>query len=107
MVSIHTGTEEGSAVNRYYEGLSHKWAQLVDKHEKPEGHLSGHVLIPQLAYLENALGTYRTTRMGHNERSYPRRNWYVSMKGLIPKVDKLGYCTQRTMIRVTCPSGIT
>ena len=76
MVSIHTSTKEGSAVSRYYEGLSHKWAQLVDKYEKPEGYLSGHVLIPQLAHLENALGTYRTARMGHNEQSYPRRNWY-------------------------------
>ena len=57
MVSIHTGTEEGSAVNRHYEGLSNKWAQLVDKYEKPEGHLSGYVLIPQLAYLGNEVQT--------------------------------------------------
>ena len=107
MVSDHTSTKEGSVVNRYYKGLSHKWAQLVDTYEKPAGHLSGHVLIPQLAHLENALGTYRTARMGHNERSYPRRNWYVSMKELIPKVDKLGYSTQRTMTRVTCSLGNT
>ena len=107
MVSIHTGAGEGSAVNRYYEGLSHEWAQLVDKHEKPEGHLSGHVLIPQLAHLENALGTYRTARMGHNERSYTHWNWYVNMKELIPKVDKLGFCTQHTMTHVTCSLGNT
>ena len=107
MVSIHAGTGEGSAVNRYYEGLSHKWAQLLDKYEKPEGNLSGHMLVPQMAHLENTLHTCRTARMRHNERSYRRRNWYVSMKELIPKVDKLGYCTQRTMTRVTCPSGIT
>ena len=43
VVSIRTGTKEGSGVNKYYEGLSHKWAQLSDKYEKPEGNLSGHV----------------------------------------------------------------
>ena len=107
MVSIHTSTKEGSVVNRYYEGLSHKWAMLLDKYEKPEGNLSGHMMVPQMAHLENTLHTCRTARMRHNERSYPHRNWYVSMKELIPKVDKLGYCTQRTMTRVTRSSGIT
>ena len=107
VVSIRTGTKEGSGVNKYYEGLSHKWAQLSDKYEKPEGNLSGNVLIPLMAHLGSTLGTYRTARMGQNERSYPSRNWYVSMKELIPKVAKLGYCTQRTITRVTCPPGIT
>ena len=107
MVSICTGAKEGSAVNKYCKGLSHKWAQLSDKYEKQMGNLSGHVLIPQMAHLENALDSHRTARIGHNERSCPRRNWYVSMKELIPQVAKLGYCTQRTMTRVTCPPGIT
>ena len=94
MVSICTGTKEGSAVNKCCKGLSHKWAQLVDKYEKPEGYLSGHVLIPQLAHLGSDLDSYRMTRMGEIERSYPERNWYVSMKELIPEVAKMGYCTQ-------------
>ena len=107
MVSIHTGTKGGSVVDRYGEGLSHNWARLLDKFEKPGGNLSGHILIPQMAHPENTLDSYRAARMEHNERSCPCRNWYVSMKELIPKVAKLGYCTQRTMTRVTCPPGIT
>ena len=107
MVSIHTGTKGDSVVNRYCEGLSHNGAQLLDKYEKPGRNLSGDILIPQMAHLENTLDTHRAARIGHNERSCPHRNWYVSMKELIPKVAKLGYCTQRTMTRVTCSLGNT
>ena len=53
MVSIHAGTKEGSVVNKYCEGLSHKRALLLDVYEKPEGNLSGHVLIRQMAHLGN------------------------------------------------------
>ena len=107
MVSIHTGTKGGSVVNRYYKGLSYEWAQLSHEYEKPEDNLSGCVLIPLKAYLGSTIGASRTVTMGYNRRSHLNWNRYVSMKELIPKVDKLGYCTQRTMTRMTCPPGIT
>ena len=107
VVSIHTGTKEGSVVNRYCKGLTHKWAQLLDKCEKPEVNLSGHVPIPLMAYLGSILDASRIATRGQNEQSCPPRNWYISTQEFIPKVAKLGYCTQSTMTRVTCPPGIT
>jgi len=100
MVSIQAGAREGSVVDRYYKGLSHELAQLKHKYEKL-------VLIPLMAHLGSVMDASRTTTMGNNGRSHLQWNWYVSMKELAPKVDKLGYCTQRTMTCVTYPSGIT
>ena len=107
MVSIQAGTREGSVVNRYCKGLSYEWAQLSHEYEKPEDNLSGYVPIPLMAYLGGTIGASRTTTMGNNRRSHLHWNWYVSMKELTPEVVKLGYCTQRTMTRMTCPPGIT
>ena len=85
----------------------YEWAQLSHKYEKPEDNLVGWVPIPLMTYLGSITDASRTTTMGHNGRSHLDSNWYVSMKELIPRVDKLGYCTQRTMTRMTCPPGIT
>ena len=107
MVSIQAGTREGSVVDRYYKGLSYEWAQLTHKHEKPDGNSSGRVLIPLMAHLGSIMDASRTTTMRNNRRNHLQWNRHASMKELTPKVDKLGYCTQRTMTCVTYPSGIT